>query len=349
MAELPELYTMLCDGHVQAQGVMDTLPVPVVVVDADMQITAANPAFLATFGATAAETNGRPFFALGNGQWDNPDLRRMLTEVITNATAVLDFRISHDFPGIGPRTMLVSARRMEAAGRHGRDILITFEDVTERGRADAAKDLLLGEMRHRLRNLMGIVRALASQTRSAGRSADEYRDALLGRLDAVCRAQEASLAAEETELAAFVKRTLEPMAPGRVRLEAGPPVWLAAVQVLPLSLILHELATNSLKHGALSVPDGEVRMAREWVADGAAPLLRLTWRESGGPLVRPPRRQGFGTQLIAVSATASLQGAAQLNYAPEGLVVTLTFPLHPELNAAPHAASHNGRGSEISA
>lgn len=347
MAELPELYTMLCDGHVQAQGVMDTLHVPVVILDAGFHVTATNPAFLAAFGVTAGETHGRPLFALGNGQWDIPELRRLLIEVIPNATAVLDFRVSHDFLGIGPRTMLVGARRMEAPGRHGREILVTFEDVTERGRADAAKDLLLGEMRHRMRNLMGIIRALASQTRSAGRSAEEYRDALLGRLDAVTLAQEASLAAgEETELAGFITRTLEALGGGRLRLEEGPPARLSAAQVLPFSLILHELATNSLKHGALSAPAGEVRIAWEILADGSGPMLRLIWRETGGPRVRPPRKPGFGTQLISHSAANSLRGKAEFDYAPEGLTVTLTLtlPLPPALNAAPPAGAPSAPG-----
>ncbi|WP_431302649.1 PAS domain-containing protein [Sediminicoccus sp. BL-A-41-H5] len=340
MAELQDLYTMLCDGHVQAQGVMDTLPIPVVVLDIDFQVTVVNPAFLKVFGVTAAETLGQPLFALGNGQWDIPELRHLLTEVIPRATAVLDFSVSHDFPGIGPRTILVGARRMEAPGRHGREILLTFEDVTERGRADAARELLLGEMRHRQRNLMGIIRALVAQPRVAGRSAAEYRDALLGRLGSVARAQEASLTAgEEMGLAAFITGTLEPMADGRIRLEAGPVLRLAGTQLLPLGLILHELATNSLKYGALSAPRGEVRVAWELLPDGAAPLLRLTWREAGGPRIRPPRQHGFGTQLIEMCATVSLQGSAELDYAPEGLIVTLTLPLRPALSAAPRAAA----------
>ena len=345
MPELPDLYTMLCDGHVQARGVMDTLPVPVIVLDAEFRVIAANPAFLATFAVNAAATHGEPFFTLGHGQWDIPELRRLLTEVIPKATAVLDFEVSRDFPGIGPRTMLVSARRMAAPGRHGREILVTFEDVTQRNRADAEKDLLLGEMRHRMRNLMGIIRALASQTRTAGRSADEYRDALLGRLDAIAQAQEALLGGtEEPDLADFLTRMLAPLAAGRARLDAGPPLRLTPAQVLPFSLILHELATNSLKYGALSAPSGAVRIGWEVLADGAGPMLRLTWRESGGPRIRPPRKQGFGTQMIRLSAAATLQGEATLDFDPEGLVATLTVPLRPVFNAAPHAAAPSAPG-----
>lgn len=190
---LQELYTLLCQGHVQAQAVVDTLPIPVIVLDREFRVGAANPAFLATFRVTREATQGHSLFDLGNGQWNLPELRRLLTEVIPNAAAVHDFKVTHDFPGIGPRTMLVSARRMEAKGRHAGEILVRFEDMTERGRADAAKELLLGEARHRMRNLLGIIRALASQTRAAGRSGEEYRDALMGRLDAVAHAQEASL------------------------------------------------------------------------------------------------------------------------------------------------------------
>jgi two-component sensor histidine kinase len=326
--ELQEIYTLLCAGHIQAQGVVDTLPVPIVVVDHEYRVIVANPAFLAAFAVARAETEGHFLFSLGNGQWDIPELRRLLTEVIPQSAAVIDFRVTHDFPSIGPRAILVGARRLAAPGRHGEAILITFEDVTERGRADAAKDILLGETRHRMRNLMGVVRALAGQTRAAGRSGEEYRDALLGRLDAVSRAQEVSLTGRDaTDLADFLARTLEPMGAERVCIEGGPPVRLAAAQVLPFSLILHELATNSLKYGAFSEPLGEVCIAWEVLADGAEPRLRLTWRERGGPRVRPPRQRGFGTRLIETSASATLRGGVELDYDPHGLRVTLTVPL----------------------
>jgi two-component sensor histidine kinase len=342
--ELQELYTLLCQGHVQAQGVMDTLPIPIIVLDDECRVRAVNPAFLASFGVARHDAEGHSFFALGNGQWDIPELRRLVTEVLHKAAAVIDFEVTHDFPGIGPRTMLVGARRLAAPGRHGKEILVTLEDVTARHRSDAAKDLLLGETRHRMGNLLGVVRALASQTRTAGRSGEEYRDDLLGRLEAVAHAQEASLTGGDAmDLGDVLVQRLAALGAGRIRLEGGPPVRLAGAQMLPLSLILHELATNSLKYGAFSSRLGEVRVGWEVLADGVGPRLRLTWQESGGPRVRPPRRRGFGMRLIEASATATLQGEAALDFETGGLRATLTIPLQQAPIPAP---AHERQGAE---
>lgn len=326
---------MLCRGHLQAQGVMDSLPLPIVVIDAEFRVTIANPAFLDSFGVTQAETQGQSLFVLGNGRWNTPELRHLLTKIIPDATAVVDFQVSLDVPGASARTMAVSARRLETPGQRGHEILVTFEDVTERGSGDATKDILLSEMRHRMRNMMSVVRALASQTRAAGRTGEEYRDALLGRLTALAEAQEASLnGGDETDLADLLHRRLEPMGAGRIHLDGGPKLCLASAQVLPFSMILYELATNSLKHGAISEPGGEVRIGWEIMANGMGPMLRLTWRESGGPLVRRPRRRGFGTQLIELCAATSLQGGAELDFDPDGLRATLTMPIQAARLAA---------------
>ena len=326
---LEDLYRMLRSGHVQAQGVVDTLDLPLVVLDQDLRVTAANPAFLDAFGVERDETIGQGLFALGDGQWDIPALRALLADVVPKAAAVIDYKVTHDFPGIGRRTVLVGARRLAHPGGHGKDVLATFEDVTERGRAEAEKDVLLAETRHRMRNLMAVVRALAGQTRAAGRTGEEYRDAFLGRLEALARAQDASLAGgSEADLADLVGRALEPVGAGRARVEPGPAVRLAAAQVLPLGLILHELATNALKHGALSAPGGAVRVAWDAPAraDGAA-LLLLDWREEGGPPMAPPARRGFGTRLIEFSAGTDLGGGAELRFEPGGLHARISMPL----------------------
>jgi two-component sensor histidine kinase len=326
---LEDLYRMLRSGHVQAQGVVDTLDLPLVVLDQDLRISTANPAFLDAFGVERDETIGQSLFALGNGQWDIPELRALLCAVVPKAAAVIDYAVTHDFPGIGRRTVLVGARRLAHPGGHGKEVLVTFEDVTERGRADSERDVLLAETRHRMRNQLAVVRALARQTRAAGRTGEEYRDAFLGRLEALVRAQDTSLAGgPEADLAGVVGRALEPVGAGRTRVEPGPAVRLAAAQVLPLDLILHELATNALKHGALSAPGGVVRVA--WAvparADGAT-LLLLDWREEGGPPVAPPASRGFGTRLIEFSAATDLGGGAELRFEPGGLHARISVPL----------------------
>jgi PAS domain S-box-containing protein len=203
-------------------------------------------------------------------------------------------------------------------------------DITERRRAERERELRLGELRHRVKNLLAVVRALARRTGAEGRSGEQYRDALLGRLEALAAAHELAFGAGSgVDLAALVERTLEPYAGDRATaaVAAGPPVALAAARVQTLALVLHELATNAVKHGALSAPGGRVRVGWEVEGPDDARLVRLRWEERGGPPVAPPSSPGFGTRLIEAAATRELGGPAELTFAPEGLVAEIAVLL----------------------
>lgn len=114
--------------------------------------------------------------------------------------------------------------------------------------------------------------------------------------------------------------------PTGVLVEPGPAVPLASKQMMSLSLILHELATNAIKYGALSIPEGQVRVRWD-VEEASAPHLPLIRQEGGGPPVAPPASSGFGTQLIEFAVSRELGGRVELNYAPAGLVVEIVAPL----------------------
>jgi two-component sensor histidine kinase len=110
--------------------------------------------------------------------------------------------------------------------------------------------------------------------------------------------------------------------------EPGPRVLLPRHQITPVCLILHELATNAVKHGALSSPAGQVRCG--WRHDGDAARgrrLRLSWTEQGGPGVQTPTGTGFGTRLIEFATTHELHGQAELTFAPAGLQAEIAFPI----------------------
>ncbi|WP_281406696.1 sensor histidine kinase [Methylobacterium sp. WL120] len=108
----------------------------------------------------------------------------------------------------------------------------------------------------------------------------------------------------------------------------GPDVDLPPRHVLSLGMTLHELVTNAAKHGALSVPDGEIRVTWRVVrTEGGARRLRLDWAEDGGPPSPPPTRRGFGTRLIAVSIERELDGKLDLDFASEGLRCSVDVPL----------------------
>ncbi|WP_375161668.1 HWE histidine kinase domain-containing protein [Bradyrhizobium sp. RDT46] len=215
---LEDLYRLLRSEHVQAQGIVDTLEEPLLVLDQTASVLTANRGFYETFRVGRDDTVGRSLFDLGNGQWDIPGLRRLVNEIIPRSTAVVGYEVTAEFPAIGPRTMLVSARRLVHPDNNSSSILILFEDVTDRRQRDVQKDILLAETRHRMKNLLGIVRSLANQTDVEGRTAKEYRDAFLGRFQAVAEAETIALAGSaEADLSALVEQSLKAAGPERYR------------------------------------------------------------------------------------------------------------------------------------
>ena len=211
--------------------------------------------------------------------------------------------------------------------RFGRTLLLSIVDATERQKREAEKDLLFGEIRHRMKNLLAVIQGMARQTAVEGRSGQEYRDTFLGRFNALVAAQDIAFSENgEIELQELLERTLEPYAadPKVIAIEEGPTVALAPGQIMPVSLILHELATNAVKHGALSMPQGQIRI--HWdVEEENGRRVRLLWHERG-PRVRPPAAPGFGTHLIEFTITRELGGRMELNYLPAGLKLEIVFP-----------------------
>jgi len=224
--------------------------------------------------------------------------------------------------------MLVSARRLVHPDNNITSLLILFEDVTERRQRDAQKDILLAETRHRMKNLLGIVRSLATQTDVEGRTAKEYRDAFLGRFQAVAEAETLALAGSaEADLGALVEQSLAAAGPERYRVIAGPAVRPSPRQIMPMSLVLHELVTNAWKYGAFSSPEGIVHLTWRTSEEEGKSFLHIDWREENGPPVTPPTRSGFGSKLIDLSAVQGLGGAVELKYEPTGLWVHITAPV----------------------
>ncbi|MCA1364999.1 PAS domain-containing protein [Bradyrhizobium sp. IC3069] len=325
---LEDLYRLLRSEHVQAQGIVDTLEEPLLVLDQGGCVLTTNRGFYETFRVGRDDTVGRSLFDLGNGQWDIPELRRLVGEIIPRSTAIVGYEVAANFPTIGPRTMLVSARRLVHPDNNSTSVLILFEDVTDRRRGDAQKDILLAETRHRMKNLLGIVRSLANQTDVEGRSAKDYREAFLGRFQAVAEAETLALAgSSEADLNALVEQALKSAGPERCRIISGPPVVLKQRQIVPMSLILHELVTNAWKYGALSRTGGLVHLSWRTAEENGKSLLHIDWREENGPPVTPPTRSGFGSRLIDLSAVQGLRGAVELKYEAAGLRVHITAPV----------------------
>jgi two-component sensor histidine kinase len=331
---LEDLYRLLRVAHVQAQNIVDTVREPLLVLDEKLCVVAASRSFFEVFCVDRDATLGRHLYELGDRQWDIPDLRHLLEEVIPKSTAVEGYEVEHDFLHLGRRTMRLHARKLFHPDNTSATLLLGIEDVTNGRRKERERELLLGELQHRVKNLLALVQALARQTEAAGRTGEAYRDAFLGRLETLVRAHELAFAAHAAtaDLGELVGRILAPHAadPATIMIETGPRLSLTREQVTPVCLILHELATNAVKHGALSAPGGRVRVGwqnSQDAAGGGGRRLRLRWTEQGGPEARPPTGQGFGTRLIDFATTHELHGRAELTFTPEGLQAEIAFPV----------------------
>jgi len=194
--------------------------------------------------------------------------------------------------------------------------------AAEEERFDAESIRLL-ELRHRIKNLLAVVQAVANQTLRSGRSVEESRKALNGRLSAMGEAVDMLLrtAWSEGGLRELIERALVGETE-RVDLD-GPDLVLGPDAVMALSLVFHELESNSMKYGAL--PSAVGRVAIGWRVENGR--LSLAWEERDGPPCAPPLRQGFGSRMIAKLVGGRFRGASETEYLSDGLRWTLSAPL----------------------
>src|SRR5215210_9576768 len=124
------------DIEAYAQDIVDTVREPLLMLDPDLRVRSANRAFYETFHVSAEETENQLIYQLGNGQWDIPDLRTLLEDVIPTSSVFNDYELEHTFPRIGRRVMLLNGRKLRA-GSHAELLVLAMEDVTERRRSEA--------------------------------------------------------------------------------------------------------------------------------------------------------------------------------------------------------------------
>jgi len=182
--------------------------------------------------------------------------------------------------------------------------------------------VLAHEMTHRARNVLGLAHAISRQTFQGAASLAEYQTLFESRLLALSRAQELITQAPTipTDLKTLLDRALEPFDVARFNMSGntiGVPLELGST----LTLLFHELATNSLKYGALSVPQGRVLV--KWNPRGQD--VHLDWCECDGPPVAPPSRTGFGSRLLRTAFPPG-RGQAAISYEPSGVECKIVFP-----------------------
>lgn len=226
--------------------------------------------------------------------------------------------------------------RASGRTRIGTDGLLSMvgvsQDITERREADDRQALLVHELNHRVKNTLATVQSVAAMTRRAAEAGDPHAwDAFMGRLQGLAKTHDllTNTSWNGALLQDVLKSELDPYQDPlrqRIRLR-GPQVNLQPSAVLALGLAVHELATNAVKYGSLSNHDG--RLTVMWaVTTGPGPaLLLVEWVETGGPRVKKPDRQGFGTKLIQRGLAQQLGGEIKLDFSPSGVRCVITFPL----------------------
>lgn len=202
----------------------------------------------------------------------------------------------------------------------------TATDIEDRKRAERQRELLVGELNHRVKNTLAVVQAIAHQTIGKEGDAIAARRSFEARLRALGEAHDLLTGADwgEVPLRELLERTLHPFAAelqGRFRL-VGPEISLNSRATVSLGLAVHELATNATKYGALSNETGAVLV--QWSVDGDPEVLRLLWVEEGGPAVATPVRVGFGSRVLRRALAADIGGSVDLDFDPKGLICTIT-------------------------
>ena len=316
--------------------ILDNTTMSVFVMDERQQCTFMNRAAEELTGYAFSETTGRPLHDVIHHSY--PDGRPFpLSECAIdrafpeNAGTQGEEVFIHKDGSFFPVAFTASPIRNDEARVVG--TIIEVRDISEEKRNEDARKLLMHEVDHRARNVLSIVHSLTRLTRAD--DMETYKEILVGRINALARAQ-TSLANRRWEgglLAEVVREELEALCPRDNIAFSGPEVALSPAQVQPISMLLHELATNANKYGACSHAGGRVSVT--WAVEERQ--VTLQWRETGGPKVVTPTREGFGSSLQA-SVVRQIKGTITRRWEPEGLVVGVAFPLPTPAEAK--TASH---------
>jgi two-component system CheB/CheR fusion protein len=209
-------------------------------------------------------------------------------------------------------------------------VVVTFFDITKVVEGEIM-GTLVDELNHRVRNMLQVVSAVAAHTLRRSTSLQDFGATFTGRISALARAHElVSIGKwQDVRLLDLVEKELQPYAAGPDRLATrGAPLRLKPRAALSLGMILHEMATNAAKHGALSADGGRVTIEWSIEGEGAAAQLVLRWLESGGPKVEAaPERRGFGSELIDRQLSYDLGGTQETEFNEAGLRATMKMPL----------------------
>lgn len=259
-----------------------------------------------------------------------PQIESVIDQVFATGKAVRDLEVAGETPqqpGV-ERHWLTGFYPVSGDDGTVEAVGVWVIEISERKAAEQREVLLAREVDHRAKNLLAVVQAIVTLT-PAG-AGDDMKASVVGRIQALARAH--SLLSESrwngVDLGALIEEELAPFkSPARRRIHAsGPALRLRPAAAQSLGLVLHELATNAAKYGALSVDTGDLRVEWRREQDENGAWLVIEWTESGGPLVHAPESLNFGSNIIRASVERQLRGKVTKDWRPEGLFCTLRIP-----------------------
>jgi chemotaxis protein methyltransferase CheR len=330
------------DGRALAQTIVDNLPEPLLILDGDLRVVVASRSYYLAFKVGRQDVQGRPVYALGNGQWDIPELRGLLEEILTRRTSLVAYEVEYDFPGIGQRTMVLNAREMVGQSGAQALILLGIEDVTarrgvERQMAELLKqkDVLLLELQHRVVNSLQIIASillLKARTVQSEETRLHLQDAHRRVLSVAAVQQQLLIAGrlDFIQLAPYLVRLSETLATSMIG-DTRPVVvtvnaedrGASSNEAVSVGLIVTELVINALKHAFPDdKPNGQIVVG--YAVD--EPNWRLMVSDNG--IGRPAgdlraTTPGLGTGIVEALAK-QLDAHVHISMVPEGTSVSIT-------------------------
>jgi chemotaxis protein methyltransferase CheR len=318
---LTDPFASMEGGHSLAQAVVDTLPEPLLVLDADMRVVAASRSFCERFGIDPWEVSGRPFHTIGGGQWNAPELRALLKRVLPEQRGMEAFEFEQEFEALGRRRFLLNARTVVFEGTAQKMILVAMEDVTAWRAAETAmsallaeKEILLQEMQHRIANSLQIIASILlikARSVQTGETRGHLQDAHQ-RVMAIAAVQDqlrSSGHGGSVSIGPYLHRLCETLGQSMVTSERPIAVEVDAAEdeaqpgdAVSLGLIATELFINAVKH-AFSAPKADATIRVQYRVIGSGWALDVSdngiGQQAGSDgLVKP----GLGTSIIEALA-----------------------------------------------
>jgi two-component system CheB/CheR fusion protein len=309
------------------RNLFESTRIAIVFLDNDLKIRSFTPEVTKLFNLIQSD-RGRPLTDIAS-RFQIPELKTDIEKVRSTGETV-ERRIDD-----GADAQYLMRVLPYLSSGHLDGVLVTVVDVSRVMQAEAHLRTLVHELNHRVRNMLTVVSAMARQTARRTRDPAAFIESFSGRLNAMAKAYDvvSSEHWNNVDLATLIESQIQPYttADSKQWRTSGSAVSVRPKAAIAIGMVVHELTTNAIKYGALSVQSGWVDIT--WVVEPAngADVLLLRWTEHGGPVVTKPKVNGFGTTLIERELEFELNGAAAIRYDQHGVKAEFRIPLEAEL------------------